>query len=206
MSGIEELLEIVPKLLELFLPGYLFVAVYGFFRHKKYDVTLLSIASIIISYLIKCVCTLAHLFFLKAVSIPFNIHVLIYCFLGVIIAICVVRIQDSQLFYTFLLRLSQRTITEDVLVELIDDSEPLIVRVFLKNSEYSYVGQFWGLDEKKDNAVMVFFDYTCFDLNNNEVNSLGEEKSLLVIPLREINRMEYMYDDNSKKWARLMEL
>ena len=166
---------------------------------------MLSIVSIIISYLIKCVCTLAHLFLLKAVSIPFNIRVLTYSVLGVFLAICVVRIQDTQLFYTILFKLSQRTITEDVLVELIDDIEPLIVRVFLKNSEYSYVGQFWGLDEKKDDAVIVFFDYSCFDSNNNEVNSLGEEKALLVIPLREINRIEYMYDDNSRKWARLME-
>lgn len=53
LISIKDLLPLVPDLIDLFLSGLLFLTVYGWLNTKKYDISLLVIWSLFVSYIIK---------------------------------------------------------------------------------------------------------------------------------------------------------
>ena len=93
--SIKDLLPLVPDLIDLSLSGLLFLLVYGWLNAKKYDMSLLIIWSLFISYIIKAFYE-AMPFKLNAVTVSF-----IYIITGILLAIICTRLKQTAFTKTY---------------------------------------------------------------------------------------------------------
>lgn len=81
-----------------------------------------------------------------------------------------------------------------------------MLQVYLKSSDVYYIGKFCYREEKGLDSWLVLIDYISINKKTNEEIYNPEEanlKSTVMINLRDIERVEFIYDDNSKTWKKI---
>lgn len=102
---------------------------------------------------------------------------------------------------------NNKSINDDIFDDVIDYEKRTIMAVYLKNSDIFYSGKFGFREEKGNDSWIALFDYivvnkeTTEEVYNPEVFDL---KSSVVIPLSNIERIELVYEDDSKVWSRII--
>lgn len=102
--------------------------------------------------------------------------------------------------------MNQRTINDDVFNDVIDDKKPMMMHIFLKNSDIYYIGKYCLREEKGLDSWIVLINYCIFDKNTDKLiynSKKDNQKMVAMINLHDVERIENLYDNNSKVWARL---
>lgn len=201
--SIKDLIYLTPELLTLFIPGFVFMCVFLWIKSRKLDLSLLIVWSLTISLIIRALCATVHSYIFVGWVCPEPLKILVYVTLGGILPFGINYIMELKYFKKLLKKTVHKTLNTDILDDLIDYDNPMIMRVYLKSSEYLYIGRFLMREESKTSPYISLIDYGV--LNKNTLETIydsmeNEELSTAVIKLDDIERIEFIYQDNSSLW------
>lgn len=200
---IHELINIVPDLINMFLPGYIFILIYGWMNAKKYNVTVLSIGSLFISYTISVFYTAVHNVILSSYDFNEAIKSLVYIASGLIFSLIVIRLQNTELYKKLMRKINHKSIHDDIFDDIIDYDKKTKLQIYLKSSPVIYIGTFKTREENGCDSYISLINYVSMNKNSKEIIFNPQEKALnssVVINLRDIERIEVIYEKESKHW------
>lgn len=196
----------IPDLIELFLSGFIFMCIFSFLNNRKYDTSKFLLWCIFISYLIKHFCILIHSIIIPHVEIRNEIQVLTYSIIGCVLPFVIHIVIQSKPMQCILYKTSQKSINDDAFNDIIDYELPTMMQVYLKNSDIYYIGKFCYREEKGMDSWIVLINYGCITKEENKLvyDPDGSElKSVVAINMHDIERIEIIYEDDSKVWKSL---
>lgn len=199
--SIKDLLPLVPDLIDLFLSGLLFLLVYGWFNTKKYDVSLMTIWSLFISYIIKIFYSITPL------KLSNSYMSIVYIATGIIAAILLTWLKQTKLIKKIVPYINNKSINSDIFDDIIDYEKRTYMSVYLKNSNIYYLGRFAFREENGNDSWICLFDYCTIDkVSNEEIYNptKSELKTSVAIPFSNVERIELLYENDSDVWNRMI--
>ena len=202
------MIYIIPDLINLFLSGFIFVYTFDWLNGKKRDISLITIWSLFVSFLVQSFYSILHGFIL--VDIQFNIpaKAIIYSITGLLLALLLTYIKNSKIFIRLLRKLNHKSINDDIFDDIIDYDKITMMQVYIKSSDIYYIGRFSFREENGLNSWISLIYYVCVDRKTNEVLFDPEEAkhdSSVAIKLCDVERIEIIYSEDSEVWKRLTE-
>lgn len=206
-NNINELINLVPKILIYIVPGYLYYKIFNYILSWK-DKTIKNniFEYVVVSYILCAVVkSILGIFYNEVnMNLPQIIVSLLIlsASLGYLIGVFIKSDKFTKIRRFFKIN---RTINNNIFDDIIDKDAGTWARVYLKDDKLVYYGSVI-LFEKKDK-----YEDGCIVLNDYEVYKYGESKileevlpqeseknSLATIKLSEINRIETIYPENSE--------
>ena len=200
-------MNIIPELVNLFLPGFIFMTIYSWFINKELDISTVVMWSLFISTLIKTFYSAVHGVILTSYDINDYLKVLIYVITGTFLPFIIIFIKNSKLISFILFKADNKSINSDIFDDIIDYHKNTLLQIYLKNSNVMYIGTFKLREEKGLDSYIVLINYASLDKNTKEVifnptdNGL---QSAVAINLRDIERIELSYEHDSDAWKWLI--
>lgn len=203
--NIKDLISIMSDLINLFLSGFIFMYTYNWFNNKKTDISILTIWSLFVSALIKSVYTTIHIFILSNIEIPDAIKIIVYTLTGFLFAILLTQLKNKEIFNRILYNINNKSINDDIFDDIIDYDKRTMMKIYIKSSDVYYIGRFSFREEKGINSWISLVEYNCIDRKTN--NKLFDPKdgglcSSVAINLKEVERIEIIYEKDSKVWEK----
>ena len=199
------LISALPELLTALLPGFIFICIYNWFvSRKEMDFSVIALWSLFISFIIRTFYQAGHLFILPSIDFHGSVKVIIYIATGGISALVLVKFRRTKFFEWFLDKVNNKSINDDVWDDIINYNEPIMLKVFLKEVDILYIGRFVSREEKGLESWIVISDY----IRSNKANEPQynpenhDHKSMATINMRDIERVELVYNDGSKIWEK----
>lgn len=202
---LNNLIYIVPDLIDLFLSGFIFMVVYSWLINKKYDFSVMTVWSLFISYIIKSICSTIHIFLFTNVGFNDSSKILIYAGAGIAFAFFTVWLRKCKIIQKLLYSTNNKSINDDIFDDIIDYEKATMMKVYLKTNIY-YIGKFCFREENGINSWIVLINYISLVKDSNKAlykSDIGDIKSVVTINLRDIERIELIYEDDSMVWERL---
>lgn len=198
-----DLIAIVPDLINLFLSGFIFLITYNWLNSKKTDTSILTIGSIFISVLIQSLCSFFHEFVLSNVLFSDAEKILIYFILGFVLAVIISIIGKMRFVSYILFKIGNKTINSDIFDDVIDYKKKTMMMVYLKSSDIYYIGQLLYNEEKGIDSWICLIDYISVNKETNEKifdsNESGK-KSTALVNLKDVERIQLIYEDDTELW------
>lgn len=207
LINLHELIKIVPDLINLFLPGYVFILVYGWMKAKKYDVSILIVSSLFLSYTISIFYTVVHDIILSDYNFNEALKSLIYISSGLIFSLIIVFLQNTKVFKKILRKLNHKALHDDIFDNILDYNNKTILQIYMKNSPVLYIGSFKVREEKGIDSYISLIEYIAIDSKTKETVFDPEENGLnssVIINLRDVERIEVIYEKDSDLWNYLI--
>ncbi len=192
-------------LINLFLSGFIFVYTYNWLNNKKMDISILTIWSLFISTLIKSLYSMIHIFILSNIKIPDAIKIMIYSLTGLLLALLLTRFKKAKIFNRLLYEVNNKSINDDIFDDIIDYEKRTMMNVYIKSSDIYYVGRFSFREEKGIDSWITLVEYCRVDKKTNSKlfdPAEGGLCSSVAINLKEVERIEIIYEKDSKVWER----
>lgn len=202
---LNNLIYIVPDLIDLFLSGFIFMVVYGWLINKKYEFSVLIIWSLFISYIIKSICIIIHIFLLPKVEFNDSSKILIYAGSGAVYAFLVIWIRKCKLIQKLLYSTNNKSINDDIFDDIIDYDKPTMMQIYLKSNVF-YIGKFCFREENGINSWIVLKNYISIEKDSSKILYQPDKidiNSTVAINLRDVERIELIYENDSRVWERL---
>lgn len=203
----KDLIYIVPDLINLFLSGFIFMYTYNWLNNKKTDISILTIGSLFISYLVKSFYVTCHSFIFADIKINDSMKVIIFSITGLLLALFCTYFKRTKLFTKLLYNINNKSINDDIFDDIIDYDKKTMMKVYIKSSNIYYIGRFSFREENGINSWISLIDYLCVDKNTNEKTFDPESDNLnssVAINLNNIERIEIIYEKDSEVWKRLV--
>lgn len=200
---LKDLIYIVPDMINLFLSGFIFMYTYSWLNNKKIDISLMTIWSLLISFLVKSLYAALHTFILSGVEINDSIKIITYSATGFLLAIIFTYLKKTKLFTILLYRFNNKSINDDIFDDIIDYDKKTMLNIYLKSSNIYYVGRFSYREENGTDSWISLVDYCCVDKDTNEKifdPEQGGLNSSVAINLNNIERIELFYENDSEVW------
>lgn len=209
-TDLADLIQIIPDIIGLFLPGYIVVALCNWLINNKMDIYIIGIWSLVISYLIQNFYSAIHIFLITDVDINESIKIVIYIITALIVPFCIVEIYNCNYIKKYLEKYNHKSIFNDVFKATIDYKQRTIMHIYLKNSNVMYSGIFKYNEENGVNSYIVLINYTSYKTDSDSFEIMsdaqgGNVKSSVIINMQDIERIELIYEDNSEVWKWLNE-
>ena len=179
---------------------------YDWLNGKKYSNTVIIIWSLVISYIIKIFYASIHSVVLSNININEYVKVLVYIITGALLSILITRVLRIKIFSKMLMRINNKSINDDIFDDVIDYELPTMMSIYLKNSDLYYIGRYCCREEKGLDSWIVLINYCCVNKADDEIvydPQENEQKSVVMINLHDIERIENIYEDASKMWQYL---
>jgi len=200
--NLKDLITIMPDVINLFLSGFIFVCTYNWLN-KKTDTSILTVWSLFISILIKSFYATLHNYILSGLSIPNSFKILILSSTGFILALVCTYLKNTKFIKRGLYYANNKSIHDDIFDDIIDYNKRTMMRVFIKSSNVYYLGRFSFGEEKGLDSWISLIDYCCVDKNTHDTlfdPDNGGLCSSVVINLKDIERIEIIYENDSVVW------
>lgn len=203
----KDLIPIIPDFINLFLSGFIFMYTYNWMNGKKTDITLMTIWSLIISVLVKSFYSTLHIFIMPNTQMHDSFKIIIFSVTGFILAIICTYIKNTKVIDTMLYKFNNKSINEDMFDDVIDYDKKTMMNVFLKSSNIYYIGRFLYREENGIDSWISLIDYCRIDKDTNEMvfnPKAGDLYSSVAINFKDIERIEIIYEKDSKVWERFV--
>ncbi len=203
----KDLIYIIPDLINLFLSGFIFMYTYNWLNNKKTDVSILTIGSLFISFLVKSFYSACHSFIFPDIKINDSVKVFIFSITGFLLALFCTYLKKTKLFTKLLYSINNKSINDDIFDDIIDYDKKTMIKVYIKSSDIYYIGRFSFREENGINSWISLIEYYCVDKNTNKKifdPEQGGLNSSVAINLGNIERMEIIYEKDSDVWKRLV--
>lgn len=198
-----DLIYVVPDIINLFLSGFVFMTLFGWLNNKSFDISILSIWSLIISYVIKAFYATIHVFILNSLDFDEYQKVLIYLVTAIILAFISTKLISTKCLKKLLYNTNNKSVNEDIFDDIIDYQKPTMMQIYLKDSDFYYIGKFAFREEKGLDSWLVLVDYCSVKRNTNKaiyVPSADNINSTVAINLSNIESIQLVYEDDSEVW------
>lgn len=203
----KDLIYIIPDLINLFLSGFIFMYTYNWLNNKRTDVSILTIGSLFISFLVKSFYSACHSFIFPDTKINDSVKVFIFSITGLLLALFCTYLKKTKLFTKLLYCINNKSINDDIFDDIIDYDKKTMMKVYIKSSDIYYIGRFSFREENGINSWISLIEYYCVDKNTNKKifdPEQGGLNSSVAINLGNIERMEIIYEKDSDVWKRLV--
>jgi len=157
-----------------------------------------------ISFVIRLVYQVGHLFILPSVDFPASVKILIFIATGAISPLILVWLRKRKIFDWLLNKINNKSINDDVWDVILDYNDPPMPKVYVKGADILYIGRFAAREENGLNSWIVITDY----IRANKENKLQynpeehNQKSMIALNMRDIERVELVYSQDSKIWKK----
>lgn len=190
------------------MPGFIFISVYGWLNNKEYNISIITIWSLFISNIIILLYSSIHTIVLKTKDFNESFKSLIFIVTALIIPFIITWLCKTKLFSYILFKTNNKSINSDIFNDIIDYDKKTIMRIYMKNSPTMYIGTFKIREEKGIDSYIVLIDYASVDISEDKKKIIFKPekhdlKSSVVINLRDIERIELVYERDSKVLERL---
>ena len=202
--NITEIVNSLPDILTFFLPGFLFISFFLWLDHKQREYSYVLLWSLFGSILIRSICSVGYQCYSVKRDFTDSEKILIYCIIGLVMAIICYKIKYSQCVKWILLNIFGRAVSLDVFNEMIDYEKMTEIVIYPIDSDLVYMGNFVMRDMQNRNSYLVLRDYAIFNRNTQDiVKCFNTSPSTLWIPTRNIAYMETIYNEESKVWKNI---
>ena len=205
---LQDLLSIIPELINLFLPGFACMNILYWIKNKNVEGNMSTIMlwSLFVTASIRAVCSLVHLVVLPTFNFPEAFKLICYLLIGMILPFVWNKISTSKALEWFLHKTTDKSIHDDIFDNLFDYTKyPLMIHIYLKNAGGYYVGQYITKKEKGSDSWIAITDYRLVNRKEKIVtDSVGcGERSVAMVQLSDIDRIELVYGEKSPTWKRI---
>lgn len=203
---IKDLLYLIPDMINLFLSGFVFMSLYNWLNNRKMDVTLLVVWSLFVNTLIKSFYSVIHDYILPNKIFAEPLKILIFTFTGAVLAFIITYLKRVSIIRNILYHTNNKSINEDIFDDVIDYKKRTMMSIYLKSSDIYYLGKFSFREEKGLDSWFVLINYYCLSKKDNQVIFDPDKdnlKSSVVINLKDVERIEIVYENDSEIWERL---
>lgn len=182
------------------------MSIYGWLNNKKYDFSLITIWGLFISFIIQTFYLAMHSIILTQIDINDALKILVYICTGIVSAFLATKLLQYKFIQRILYSTNYKSINEDIFDDIIDYDERTMMNIYIKSSNIYYLGRFIIREEKGLNSWIVLTDY--YRINKESNNPLfdpdkGGLNSTVAINLRDVERIELIYEKDSEIWKRL---
>lgn len=204
--NINDLISIVPDLIDLFLSGFIFMYVYSWLNNKKIDISIFTVLSLFISVLIKSFYSTIHIFILSNTTVHSSVKVITYSLTGLLLSILCTNLKNTKLFGGLLYKINNKSINDDIFDAVIDYDKKTMMCIYLKSSDVYYVGRFCFREENGINSWISLAEYCRVDKETNSPkfdSHNSEVSSSVVVNLKDVERIEIFYEKDTDVWKKL---
>lgn len=200
---LQNLLIIVPELINFFFPGFVFMLTFLKLNNKRLDNYLIVLWSLFTSEILHSLYSLFH------ISNLFNrdslelINIIIYALTALIFAFLASKFIETRIYKNFLEKILRRTPNGDILQNAMDPYEKTQVKIFPKDSKRCYLGTLVLEDEKGLDSYILLINYKIMDKDTDRTIQQAAKNSSLLINLHDIEHIELFYDEDSQLWKQL---
>ena len=201
-------LAFIYELIWLILPGFICMSVLYWIKNKNVDDDLIGVLlwSIPITCSIQAICSVIHSFVFSSYDFPEPFKLICYAIIGAIIPFIWYKVSLSRVVEWVLHKTTDKSIHDDIFDNLFDYTKcALVLRIFLKDSDEYYVGQFATKEEKGNDSWIALMDYCLVDKTDNHIIDQPverNEKSMVMLRISDVEIIELVYEDNSPTWKR----
>lgn len=205
MVNLKDLISLVPDLINLFLSGYICISIYAWLNSKKYEISTIILWSLFLSFIIQSLSKCVHGILIHSHSFSTPEKYIIYIILGAILGILITFMRQTKLVKFIVDKTNHKSINSDVFDDIIDYDKKTIMNIYLKNSDIYYMGTFRLREEKGLESWIVLTEYYELKTDNTIVFDSGKEASHYSVAIneRDIERIECIYESDSKTWKTL---
>lgn len=206
IDAIKDLLPIIPELCMLFVPGLIFVLLYNWLNNKQSDIGLIVLWSLFVGFIINTAYAAIHSFMFSSVNFHEAIKAIVYYITAVVSAFALTALKHSKPVEKVLYYTNHKTINGDIFDDVFDYEKPIILHVYLKSCDYSYIGQFVLREEKGLDSWITLIDYSQLDnKTSEELYSPTKDnlKSSIMLNLNDIESIQVIYEPDSEVWKRI---
>lgn len=203
---LNDLIYIVPDLINLFLSGFIFIYTYNWINNIKMDIPILTLWSLFVTALIKSFYSSLHIVALPNMVINDSLKIIIYSVTGFLLAIILTYITNMKLFTRLLYKINNKSINNDIFDDIIDYDKRTMMKIYIKSSDIYYIGRFSFREENGADSWISLVEYCCVDTKTNDKLFGPSEKELcssVTINLNNIERIEIIYEKDSDVWKRM---
>lgn len=202
----KDLLYMIPDLINLFLSGFIFMYTYNWINNKKNDISLMTLWSLFISFLLKSSYSALHTIILPNIKIHDSVKIIVFSLTGFLMAILFTYLNRTRFFTGLLYKINNKSINNDIFDDIIDYDKKTMMSIYLKSSDIYYIGRFSYREENGVNSWISLVDYYCVDKKTNNAIFNPEQGGLnssVAINLSNVERIELIYEKDSKVWKKL---
>lgn len=203
---LHELIVIVPEICNLFLSGLIFMSVFNWINKVEIDTYVFLIWSLIANVIITSVSKMLHLFIYGATDINIDTLIVLSCSIAVISPFFISLIYNSRRLAKLMGSISHKTFNNDILDDVVDMEKRNMVAAYIKNTDIYYTGALVVYEEKGKDSYITLIEYEVVDKNSNKVlQDSTKSKTVAVLNMQDIYRLEIYYEDGSRTWTMLSE-
>ena len=165
------------------------------------ELHLVFIWSLFVNAIIKTLYSVLHSIIFISYSFSDTTKNSIYLITATLFPFIIFKIQNTKFFRNLLFKLSKKTVHDDILDDVIDFDKRTIMALHLKNSDKYIIGIFKLKEEKGGESYITLISYTVYSSENDEELYNTENKKMsTVINLKDIERIDLLYEDDSETW------
>lgn len=203
---LQDLIGIVPELIDLFLSGFVFISIYNWLTNKNMDISMIILWGLLINELISSIYSAIHSFIHTSYDVDESVKLLVYVLTGCLLPFVVVYIQRLKVIKDILYCTNKKSINSDIFEDIIDYDKTTMMKVYIKDSNIYYIGAFKYREEKGLDSYIVLINYA--SLNKDTIKTVFKPskeglKSVVAINLQDVERIEIVYDDESEVWKNM---
>lgn len=201
ISGIIDLIQNTPKVVDLLLYGFIFIIIFQWLTNEKMEMYSVIIWALFVNVFIKAVCGVIHSYAFPSKNFDENIKVVVYILTAIVMSGFISWIYNSVEVKQMLSKLGKKTFGNDVLKDVIDYDKKTMMLVYLKNDDVIYGGTFKARDERGIESYIVLIEYCLYVKNSGKIiRDSSNQKASVVINMKDVERVEMLYENDSKVW------
>ena len=188
----KELFEVLPDIINLFVPGYVFLIIYKYFiesENKDFEVT--AIGSIVLSYIFQLITELIS----KISIVPENIDSIISVIIAFVCSILAVKIRLTACFKRIVINIGKITGNKNIWYDFFDMNKGTRVRFYCKynNVDATITGDIKYFEETEDNECNFIINNYEIELNNGDFYKSSKETHTMIFNTRNVTGLEAHY-------------
>lgn len=196
IDNITEIVNNIPYILEYFIPGFIFIKVFQFLTTREsssYQIVL----SVVISYIMKALCSIFHKYILSDIIFLWNIRILILSTLSIILSVLFTLLIRQKFINSLLSKITHKSLNDDIWQDIIDYKNGTTLRIVCDNEIYT--GTLVAHEEKGNDSWFVLSDYIIDECKDGKIITLDSSnykyESTIAIPINSANRVELYYTE-----------
>ena len=111
---LQDLIGIIPELINLFLSGFIFMEIYNWLTNRNMDISVIILWSLFVNTLIVTFYSAVHSFVFKTYDFDEAVKILIYILTGCILPFVVICIQKSKVLKELLYHTNNKSVNSSL--------------------------------------------------------------------------------------------
>ncbi|MDO4304786.1 MAG: hypothetical protein Q4D94_12820 [Bacillota bacterium] len=181
--------------MEYFIPGFIFIRIFQLLTSRKASSYQL-ILSVVISYIVKALFSIAHNYICTSIVFPWNVRVIILSAAAGILSIILVFITERKFVNKIFFNLNYKSIHDDIWQDIIDYENGTTLRIICDNAEYT--GILAAHEEKGNDSWFVLEDYIIKENGKSYRAKDISYPSRIAVNLKDVKRVELFYSQPKK--------